>query len=1011
MFKRIYYNQKSNKIQLWEINNGKTVKIEEKPELVFYIPDKTKKSEITDIYESPVVPKIAEDIDRMKAFRETGIKTCETDIPIEVKYLQQRYLGKTLTPNMKDINICFLDIEVESPNEFPKPEEAKWPVNLITMKFSQSGRLVTLGLREFDETKVSGESFVKEYHWIPDEKKLIEKAIEISRKEKVDIFTGWYSDEFDFLYLQNRKENLGIKKCFSPVNDDKITYKGDVRFGGVAILDLRALYKKFTYSPRDSYSLQAIGTLEIGEGKLDYEGTINTAWRDDWHNFVNYNVQDVLLVEKLENKLRFIELVVNIAYQALVPFQAVFSQMSVLTGYILKFLHEQGMVLPDREKSHKEKLPGAFVMAIPGMYQKVVSLDVASMYPHMIMQYNIGPDTLVLNPSEEEKKNLYSCPVSEYKTWNLTGGEKLKVGGIYYRKDKVSVLSKIVSKIFNERKDMKKLMYEARDNGDKDLQSYYDRQQQIRKILINSMYGVLGNKHFHLYNNYCAMTITLSSQHLIKYLSETTNDYFKNYFWQNKTYFPIRDEKNKLKNNPCILIDTDSVAGDSILITNEGDKTIEDLFNKYKDVYGSNEEENEIVSLHNQCNLKVLSGKTKKTSYNLPTKLEENFGKVNYISKHKVKKRMYKIKFKDKEVVCTEDHSIIIKRNGFYIDVSPKDILPGDEIVVKKMFKFFGGLKMFTTKEFEIEDLGIKEMDVYDIEVEDNHNFFANDILVHNSNYFCFDETFQKLGLNFVTDDEFVEWINHFNDDFLKPFFQDILNLYAEKFGVPQLIVFEKEKVITDMIILAKKKYVTRVKDNEGKIYDKPKMKVTGIEIIKTSTPAYNRKILPNIVDLIFDTKDKEEVITKLKEVKKEFKKQDISEISSPRGISEYTKYADPIKTYLKDGLKYKKGVPIHARAAINYNYTIAKKGIDGLVPVNNGTKLKFVFIKENNYLKQNVIAFINQYPKEFEDIFEIDYELQFEKSFLTIIQRFFDVLGWNQINLKKSKMKKLLSY
>jgi len=837
MFKRIYYNRNSNKIQLWETVDGKTVKTEENPELIFYVHDKTKTSDITDIYENPVKSKVADSVESMKAFKDAGIKTCETDIPVEVKYLQQRYLNQELKVNMKDINICFLDIEIASPNEFPKPEEAKWPVNLVTMKFSKSNRLVTLGNKPFDEFKVDGTNFVKEYHYVPDEKELLERVIEITRKEKVDIFTGWYSDGFDYLYLHNRKENLGIKKCFSPVNDDRVTAAGAVKFGGVSILDLQTLYKKFTYSPRESYSLQAIGMFELGEGKLDYEGTINTAWRDDWHNFVNYNVQDVLLVDKLEAKTRFIELVINISYQALIPFENVFSQMSVLTGYILRFLHGQGMVLPDREHQTKGKLPGAYVMAVPGMYEKIVSFDVASMYPHMLMEYNIGPDTLIENPTEEEKKYCYSTPLSEHKTWTIAGGEKFKVGGVYYRKDKVSILSKIVKKIFDERKEMKKLMYEARDKGDTNLQTYYDRQQQIRKILINSMYGVLGNKHFHLYNIKCAMTITLSSQHLIKYLSNTTNDYFKNYFWQNEDYFPVQDEKNKLEKDPCILIDTDS-------------------------------------------------------------------------------------------------------------------------------------------------------------------------------NYFCFDEMFQKMGLNFKDDNEFVNWINKFNKDFLKQFFSEILNFYAEQFGVKQIIDFEKEKVITAMIILAKKKYVTKIKDDEGKIYDKPYMKVTGVEIIKTSTPSFNRKILPNIVDLIFDTKDKETVLTKLRIIKKQFRQQDISDISSPRGISEYTKYAEPMQTYLKDGLTYKSGVPMHARAAINYNYTIAKNKFTHLIPVNNGTKLKFVFVKENtNFLKQNVVAFINQYPEEFKDIFEIDFDLQFEKSFLGIIQRFFDALGWGEINLSVSKMKKLLSY
>lgn len=848
MFKRIHYDQFRNKIHLWETEDGKYSHKEFDFELTYYVRDNSGKSEIKDIYGHSVIKRKAKNLQEIKNVKETKVKCCETDIPVETKFLQEYYFGKDLKVDMSNINICTIDIEVTAP-EFPKPEIAKYPIDLVTMHFSQSGRIVTLGLNEY----TGNNPLVKEYHWIPDEKLLLEKMIDIFRKEKVDIITGWNVLTFDCLYIVNRCNNLNIEKNFSPLNKYSIKKKKNknnqmidvVKFEGLSILDYMDLYKKFTYEARESYSLQNIGMIEIDEGKKDYEGQINDLSQRNWNEYVEYNIQDVLIVVKFENGnpeaknkkkragLKFIELTVNICYQALIPFESVFSQMAVLTGYILKFLHEENMVLPDKERQSKDKLPGAYVYACPGLYKYLTSYDVESEYPMMILEYNIGPDTLVIDPSEEEKKLCYSTPLSEYKTWHLETGETIHVGGIYYRKDKESVLKKIVSKIFNERKMFKKKMFEARDSGNKDLEKYYKSQQLIRKILINSMYGVLGNQHFHLYNNNCAMTITLSGQELIKYLSETINDYFMNYFYQNTKYFPIEDENNKLKNNVVKLTDTDS---------------------------------------------------------------------------------------------C----------------------------------------------------------------------------------YLCFEELFEKLNLKFESDLDYVKWMNEFDKDVIKPFLNDILNIYASRYGIPQLINFKREKIITGMIILAKKKYVTQIKDKEGEIFDDLLTDVTGIEIIKTSTPKFCRDALLELVKKMFVINDKEIITNEIMKIKKMFKDQNITDISFPRGVSEYTEYAKDTEYYLKRGLTYPSGCPYHVRASMNYNYTITKYNMK-LLPISNGSKIRFIYLKPNNFLKQDIIAWIGEYPKEFNELFNVDYDLQFEKSFLTIIQRFYEVMGWGEINLQNSKMKKFI--
>jgi len=304
---------------------------------------------------------------------------------------------------------------------------------------------------------------------------------------------------------------------------------------------------------------------------------------------------------------------------------------------------------------------------------------------------------------------------------------------------------------------------------------------------------------------------------------------------------------------------------------------------------------------------------------------------------------------------------------------------------------------LIETSDFEIESLGIIEQDVYDIEVENNHNFFGNDILVHNSNYLCFDELIQKLGLNFNSNQEFLDWAYKFISDVLDPFYEKILGIFAEKYGVPQLIKFKREKIASSMLILeGKKKYALEVLDNEGEVYKEPKIKVTGIEVVRTSTPLFCRNELKEALSLIFKTKDKETLLNFIKQTKKQFNKQKIEDISFPRGVSDYKKYAKPINKYLKNGIIYPKHIPIANRASINYNYIVTKYSLNNEL-IDNGSKIKFIYIKPDNLLNQNIIGYIGNYPEKFKELFEIDYRLQFQLSFQNVIQRFFDVLDWGR--------------
>lgn len=320
--------------------------------------------------------------------------------------------------------------------------------------------------------------------------------------------------------------------------------------------------------------------------------------------------------------------------------------------------------------------------------------------------------------------------------------------------------------------------------------------------------------------------------------------------------------------------------------------------------------------------------------------------------------------------------------------------------------------------DFQVECLGEIEQDVYDIEVEENHNFFGNNILVHNSNYVCLEEIVKNMGLEEKfqnSNKEFYNWVKYLENHFFKHFFDKILKIYANNYGVPQLIDFKREKIITQKFILAKKKYADEVIANEDKLYiDEPKISITGIEVVRTDTPQFSRERIMGVIRKIFNVrgKDKDSVLTKLRKIHDEFLEAGPSDIANPTGIKDYAKYAEPVESYIeKNEIVYPKHLPIHVRAAMNYNFVIAKNNLP-LMPVNNGTKMKYIYVAPHkNEIHQNIIGFINEWPKEFDELFYIDIEEQWKKVFQNAIQRFFNVLGWGEIEIEESSLSEFIDF
>ena len=490
MFRKIFYG--NSKMHIWEtLPDGKRVTEVMDHEIEYYVYDDKTPTIYTDIYGNPVRKCTAKNKQEINNLIECGIRCCETDIPEVVKFLQKRYAGKDLKPDISIFKIGILDIETESDGGFPYANEAKYPINLITIKNLKTKKTYTFGTSQY----TGNSEIVDQYKYFETEKEMLSVFVDFFRHCNFDIITGWCVLDFDIRYINNRLKILNIEKSLSPVDSVYEDSEGRISIGGLSVLDYQIMYKEFLKIPMSSYSLNFVSLHEIGEGKLELEGSINTAYKTNWNEFVEYNINDVELVHKLDIKLKLIHLCITLAYQTLIPFEKTISTIPLVEGYLLKILHANNMAMSNRSDNHREEYAGGYCYAVPGFYRDVLSWDFESLYPHVIMQHNISPETLVINPI------------------NPCGLIKSPVEGIYYKKDKVGFLPAVVKSIFKNRKmyntrkkisglKNKKVSAEkiasrlklSNEFVNKELQiietenettEYYHLQQYVRKILIN----------------------------------------------------------------------------------------------------------------------------------------------------------------------------------------------------------------------------------------------------------------------------------------------------------------------------------------------------------------------------------------------------------------------------------------------------------------------------------------------------------------------------------------------
>ncbi len=778
----------------------------------------------------PVLPKTFDTMrdakDFMKQYEGVDNYTVYGTTNYVTQYINDRFPDAPKFDRDK-VNVTSIDIEVASDEGFPFVEQAAHPVISITMKNNIDNIYRVWGLYDYneDDCTVEGVDAIQ-YIKCKDEIDLLLSWLAYWHDPKYcpDIVTGWNTRLFDFPYLINRVKNIiggDVYKKFSPwgIVDQRniMMARGEViayEMAGIQQLDYYDLFTKFgyTYGMQESYKLDHIAHVVLGERKLSYDehGSLHGLYKHDFQKFIDYNIKDVQIVDRLEEKMGLITLAMTMAYRGGVNYSETFGTVQIWDSILYRLLFKQQIACPPKFSKEKVPYPGAYVKdPQTGMHDWVVSFDLNSLYPMIIVQYNMSPETVLPG-----KEHLGLDPVEKLLSdaeVNIPEGTTMAASGVKFSKDQVGIIPAIIKQYYNERRLIKKAMLDTKQEYEntptkrlENKMTILENQQMSIKILMNSLYGALGNKHFRYFNNHVAEAITTSGQLSIRWAENAIN--------KEMNAALETDDKDYV-----IAIDTDSL---------------------YVNM-------NELVKKFNPKD---------------------------------------PVKFLDK--ICREHF----------------------EGVLEKSYAVLA-----------------KKLDVMENRMEMSREVIAN------------------RGV----------WI-------------------------------------------AKKRYILNVHNNEGVQYAEPKMKMMGVDAVRSSTPQVCRDKFKKIFKVIID---EGETATQrfIADFKKEWKQLPPESVSFPRGCNISKKKDGVPFTWADKKTIYKKACPIHVRGALLYNHYIKQAGLEQKYElVQNGEKIKFVYLKTPNSIKENVIAYANDLPKELDLHRFVDYNKQYEKAFVDPIKHLLDALNWD---------------
>jgi DNA polymerase elongation subunit (family B) len=569
--------QYGNKILIRGINNGKKEqnKVEFSPKLFVKTNNQSSyKSIYGENLESLEFESINAAKDFIKKYKDVNNFGIFGNTNFTYQYITEHF-AKDIDFDITKIDIWSLDIECSAEYGFPNVNDPLETILLITVQNYSTKKIITFGINNFDVTK---ENHV--YIECLDEYDLLKKFISFICNNTPHIITGWNIEFFDIPYLCNRilkilgEDALKQLSPWGTVNKREISRfkKIETIFDimGIAILDYLDLYKKFTYNAQESYRLDHIAKVELGKEKLDYSeyDSFRMFYKNNWSKFVKYNVIDTELIDQLEDKMKLIELIVTMAYDAKCNYVDIFSPVRTWDCILYNHLWKKKIIVHQRNEEIKDRqIEGAYVHEpVPGKYDWVVSFDATSLYPSIIMQYNLSPETKVIG----RQKNITvdsliskSINTSDYVQEDIC----MTANGYFFKRNKQGIFPEIVNKLFNDRLKYKKLMldyqkkYETTKNKDylKNI-SKYNNFQMARKIQLNSLFGAWSNAFFRFVDFDIAEGITITGQYIIRtvgkaldeYLNKicgTTNQTYSFYYDTDACYITLDNLVKKYYNN------------------------------------------------------------------------------------------------------------------------------------------------------------------------------------------------------------------------------------------------------------------------------------------------------------------------------------------------------------------------------------------------------------------------------------------------------------------------------
>ena len=506
--------------------------------------------------------------------------------------------------------IAVIDIEVGSENGFPDPYKANEPITAITISYL-NGATWVFGCGEY---KANGD---EHYIRCKDEWTLCRQFLKLWTERCPDVITGWNTKFFDIPYIVNRfRKILGEDdtRRLSPwyyVSERKTVINGREMiaygFEGVASLDYIELYK--WYAPggksQESYRLDNIANVELGERKLSYEeyGNLHTLYRENFQLFIEYNIKDVELILQLEDKLKLLELALTLAYDTKSNYEDIFAQTRMWDSLTYSYLLERNIIVPPKIVKQKDAaFEGAYVKEVQvGLHNWVASFDLNSLYPHLMMMYNISPETLI-DPEEytQEMRDVLSQGVTVNKLLNKLidtsklEGVTLTPNGQFFKTNFQGFLPRMMEEMYEDRKKFKNMMLESKQDYENETDANkkhelskriarYDNLQLAKKVSLNSAYGALGSQYFRFYDLRMALGVTSAGQLSIRWIENKINEYMNKLLESNSDYV-IASDTDSIYLNLGPLVDKFVQSGKSIeTVISFMDKICKDKIEPYID--------------------------------------------------------------------------------------------------------------------------------------------------------------------------------------------------------------------------------------------------------------------------------------------------------------------------------------------------------------------------------------------------------------------------------------------